>query len=86
MDPGTTCEKKGFLRYRLGTVQNAQGNDNYMMKKGFSYWNVYAEDSNNGFTECVLEQQCNELCYYLYRHRYNITQGIQWKLCEVQFC
>ena len=85
-DPLMTCEGTGFLLYGLGTVETAQGENTYMAEKGFSYWNVYAADSNNGLNECMLAQQCDELCYYLYGHKFNFSEGIPWKLCEVEFC
>ena len=85
-DPLITCEGKGVLLYGLGTFQAAQGENNHEVEKGFLYWNVYAGDSNNGLNECMLDQQCNELCYYLYRNRFNVSEGIPWKLCQVEFC
>ena len=83
-DDDVTCERKGFIPYRLFAVINDENDiNNNVCGCGINPpYQVYVVDS--GLNECKSEQECAKLCYYVYKSTFNLTREASTKLCEVE--
>ena len=85
-DDSMTCKEKGFILHGQPIVPDDAVENPYPPGiNGTWFSNIQAEHSGSGFSECVFEQICEKLCYYAYRHVYDINKETSWMFCEVGF-